>query len=145
MKQLLVGLALAALCVLGYDASATESSTDRRTVVTPPAGVQVAPQSTSPIQVQGQMPQSLMLTGDRIQVRPGFTVQRVSRHRVKILDQERGDTATISCDPCKEQGSCSLMYQEGKLWCEKQCSGGCITTITAPEPPDSGEVQGPPR
>lgn len=97
-----------------------------------PGRVGKAPTSVGVVSLPNGAPEGLLVGGDRVVVKTGYTFRRISDLQGTILDGERDGTGTVTCEPCGGSGSCTLSYKEGSLYCSKSCDKSCGMVITIP-------------
>jgi len=91
-----------------------------------------APAAGAVVSLPNGAPEGVLVGGDHVVVKTGYTFERTSDLEGRILDGERDGTGTVTCEPCGGAGSCTLSYKEGSLYCSKSCDKGCGMVITIP-------------
>ena len=91
-------------------------------------------QSLSRIEAPQGAPAGTRIVGGQLVVQDGYLVKQVSDTRAQVMKRDGGVTGTVTCDPCKGSGACTLSSSGGKLGCTSTCDSGCVTVIKIPLP-----------
>lgn len=91
-------------------------------------------QSVSRIEAPQGAPAGTKIVGGKLVVQDGYIVKRVSDTSAQVMKRDGGVTGTVTCDPCKGSGACTLSSSGGKLGCTSTCDAGCVTVIKIPLP-----------
>ena len=79
-------------------------------------------------------PEGTTIIGRELVVQDGYFIKRTSKTDAQVMRKDGGVTGTVTCDPCKGTGACTLSSSGGKLGCTSTCDAGCVTVIKIPLP-----------
>lgn len=93
-----------------------------------------AAQMGSKLTVTGALPKGVMIHNNKVMVKKGYTIEKVSKNRVNIMRRGRGGiTGSFDCTCNGNDGGCDVITTPTSVSCAvSTCKSSCYMITTIP-------------